>query len=132
MRSVLLTGYENASWKGNLMTLHRLIPLNHMGHARFGYKLSEGRYCGYPYCRLISKELSDAPIVLQDMIWLWYWIICCVWRQVKVKYQEHANNVVLIVFCNSSLISCRAKPLCFWKGLQGILILLKWYLNNGY
>lgn len=48
MESALLTGYEDACWKGNIMAWHRLIALNYTEDVRFVYKLSEGRYCGFP------------------------------------------------------------------------------------
>lgn len=70
---VLLTGYENACWKGNIMTLHRFICLNYTQHARFTHPQKEGTMV-FPLQIDIKKALRCSYCAVY-MIWLWYWII---------------------------------------------------------
>lgn len=56
------------------MILHRVIALNYTEHARFVYKLSEGRLW-FSCCRLISKELHDSAAGY-DLVMLLGYLVC--------------------------------------------------------
>lgn len=107
--------------------LNGLIALNFTEHARFAHRHSEGRYCGFPTADWYQK--NSVMLLLCCRIWFGYdWII----NVFDEKWKWNSRNMQIMLYLQCFVISCRAKPLCFWKKPQRILILLESYLNNGY